>query len=400
MLEGDTINETKTIHSKKIYSITMVKNEMDIIESFIRYHLNIVDGMIILDNISSDNTLDIIKKLKDEGLPVHYIEDEDPNYAQDKKMNKLLKIAVDKFDADIILPLDVDEFITSKHHGNPREILEKFESPNYYLAKWKTYIPYFDKKIHNKFIPSQITYARDEELEAYYKVIIPKELVKNYSVTLSFGNHEIIFKNEKYQNIIKGIYNPDLSIAHFPLRFKEQTFSKIVMGWISSLHREDRGVCQSSHWENIFNKLKKDEEISNEDVTELATVYALEDDTRPVNIKEDPMDLTFCNNIDIIYTHDKINPISNILYGFESFSISHLDSKKESILNEQRLNKEITSLKISHLNFKKESILNEQCLNKESILNEQRLNKEIQFIIGIKRNDGTGKAFEKQDKKI
>ena len=58
-----------TIKNKKIFSITMVKNEMDIIESFIRYNLNILDGMIILDNGSTDSTLNIIKCLKDEGCP-------------------------------------------------------------------------------------------------------------------------------------------------------------------------------------------------------------------------------------------------------------------------------------------------------------------------------------------
>ena len=36
--------------NKKIFSISMVKNEMDIIESFVRYNANIFDGMIILDN--------------------------------------------------------------------------------------------------------------------------------------------------------------------------------------------------------------------------------------------------------------------------------------------------------------------------------------------------------------
>ena len=335
----------------------MVKNEMDIIESFIRYNLNIVDGMIILDNGSTDNTLNIIKKLKDEGLSVFYIEDEDSNYAQDRKMTNLLNIVVDKFDADIILPLDVDEFITSKHHGNPRKILEKLESPNYYLVKWKTYIPHFDKKINNKFIPSQITFARDEELEKYCKAIIPKELVKNYSVKLSFGNHDIIY-NKKYRDIIKSEYNPDLSIAHFPLRSKEQTFSKIVVGWISSLHRDDRAEGECFHWENIFNKLKENEEISNEDVTNLASEYALKGDAGPVNIKEDPMDLTFCNNIDIIYTPDKINPISNLLYGFESFSISHLNFKRESIVNEQRLNSEISNASLQL----KEMMLQEKLL--------------------------------------
>jgi hypothetical protein len=339
----------------------MVKNEMDIIESFIRYNLNIVDGMIILDNFSTDNTLTIIKKLKEEGLAVFYIEDDDSNYSQDKKMTNLLNIAVDKFDADIILPLDVDEFITSKYNGNPRKILEKLESPNYYLVKWKTYIPYFDKEINNKFIPSQITSVRDEELEKYYKVIIPKELVINYSAKLSFGNHEILY-NKKYRDIIRPIYNSDLSIAHFPLRSKEQTFSKIVGGWISALHRDDRVEGQSFHWETIFNKLKENEEISNEDVANMATEYALKGDARPVNIKVDPMDITFCNNIDIVYTNDKINPISNLLYVFELFSMTHLNFKKESIVNEQRLNTEMTSVSL-----KLEEMMEQEKLMKNKI---------------------------------
>ena len=112
---------------------------------------------------------------------------------------------------------------------------------------------------------------------------------------------------------------------------------------ISSLHRADRAEGECFHWENIFNKLKENEEISNEDVTKLATEYALKGEAHSVNIKEDPMDLTFCNNIDIIYTPDKINPISNLLYGFELFSISHLNFKKESIVKEQHLNTEISS---------------------------------------------------------
>ena len=50
----------------KVVSITMVKNESDIIESFVRYYLNVVDEMIILDNGSTDETLKILNKLKDE----------------------------------------------------------------------------------------------------------------------------------------------------------------------------------------------------------------------------------------------------------------------------------------------------------------------------------------------
>ena len=68
----------------------MVKNEADIIESFVRYNLNILDGMIILDNCSSDNTLEILNLLKKEGLNLYIIKDDDMDFDQTIKTNKLL----------------------------------------------------------------------------------------------------------------------------------------------------------------------------------------------------------------------------------------------------------------------------------------------------------------------
>ena len=67
-------------HNKKIFSISMVKNEMDIIESFVRYNINIFDGMIILDNGSTDETIKILSQLKIEGLPLIVIKDEDREF--------------------------------------------------------------------------------------------------------------------------------------------------------------------------------------------------------------------------------------------------------------------------------------------------------------------------------
>ena len=320
-----------TIKNKKIFSVTMVKNEMDIIESFIRYNLNILDGMIILDNGSTDSTLNIIKCLKDEGFPVFYIEDEDIKYQQDKKMSQLLRIAVDEFDADIIIPLDVDEFIITNDDGNPRTILEKLESPNYYLVKWKTYIPDFGEKIDNKFIPAQITFIRDEKLEKFYKVIIHKDLIKDYSVKLTFGNHDLIY-DQKFEHLIKSEFNPDLAIAHFPIRSKEQTLSKVIVGWINLPPEIKMAHLKMSnyHWQKMFKHIKEFGEIQNEDVIDFAKKFALESEDIKVNIEEDPMDLSFCRNIEIKYTNDKIRPISNIL---ENFDLTY----KESIVQKQLL---------------------------------------------------------------
>lgn len=343
------------VKDKQIFSISMVKNEMDIIESFVRYNANIFDGMIILDNGSTDNTLKILQLLKSEGLPLYIFEDEEQEFEQFTKRNQLLLKAFNEFEADIIVPLDADEFIISKDKGNPRKIIEKIESNTFGMVKWKTYVPDFNNDKNKKFIPKNIILARDESLERYYKVIIPKELVKNYEAKLSTGSHNLLY-DKKYENRIKRVICPNLRIAHFPIRSKEQTFSKIVVGWINDLHRLDRRVNDSFHWQKIFNKLKENEEISNEDVVNFAKEFALKDDISQINLQDDPIDLTFCKNIDIKYTNTKINPMSNLLEACEWLSLSYLNLKNEK-LEEEKLKIKIENLSLEIDKLKREKNL-------------------------------------------
>lgn len=341
----------------------MVKNEMDIIESFVRYHINIFDGMIFLDNNSTDKTLTILTLLKNEGLPIYIIEDEDEEFNFQKKINRILLIAVEKFKADIIVPLDADEFLISSNKGNPKEILERIEFPNFSLAKWKTFVPTFDKDNVEKFIPSKIIYARDDAVEKFYKAILPKELVEQCNVELINGSHDLIY-DQQYENSIKRIYNSDLIIAHYPIRSKEQTISKIVVGWINELNRVDRKEGENFHWKKIFNKIKKDE-IDNEDILNFAKEFALKDDNLEVNIQKDPIDLSFCGNLEIIYTPDKINPLSNLLERFEILSKSHTDFKRESIDKETSCKDKITDLSVKLSELHNERVVEEKLLNVE-----------------------------------
>src|SRR5262245_57664001 len=95
----------------RIVAISMVKNESDIIESFVRHHAPLVDVHYILDNRSADSTLEILRRLESEGLRLVVMSDEDGSYDQSRKMTDLMRRAAAETDADLILPLDVDEFL-------------------------------------------------------------------------------------------------------------------------------------------------------------------------------------------------------------------------------------------------------------------------------------------------
>lgn len=348
--------------NKKIVSIGMVKNEVDIIESHVRYNLNIVDEMLILDNGSTDNTLNILYELQKEGLSLHIIEDNSRRYEQATKMNQLLKKAVEEFNADVIVPIDADEFIISSKGGTPRGILENIDPNSYYLAKWKTYVPEFNENEDEKFIPSKITLCRDDVFEEFYKAIFPKELVLEYNVELSFGNHELYY-DSKYKDVIKSVVNPDLRIAHYPIRSKEQTISKIAVGWIYSLYRTGRIEGQSFHWRVIFDKLKENE-ISDEDITNFAKQFALINE-KNVTVHDDPMDVTFCNDIKIRYSNYEVNPISNILNSFEWIFTDFLNTRNALLDEEQRLKSVINDLSMEMYEFHNRKLLEEKQLRTE-----------------------------------
>ena len=308
----------------KIVTITTVKNEADIIESFIRYHLNIVDEMIILNNGSTDDTSYILDKLLCEGLPLIILNDSDKYFEPMVKYNCLLKKAVNEYDADIICPLDVDEFITCPK-GNPRNIIENIPNSTFYKVKWKTYVPSKTDNAEDRFVPSRITHVRDEKIETFYKVILTKDLFCNYDVRLKTGNHDLKYK-EKFEGDIHCEECDELRIAHFPLRSVEQMTSKVLVSYPNTLSRKNADSSISHHYPLMFNKIRQKGFLEIEDVIEFAKQYSLEENKqkeeleyKDIKIISSPMNLDFSTDTEIRYDFN-INPLNNVLDNYVYFA--------------------------------------------------------------------------------
>ncbi|MBQ6813458.1 MAG: glycosyltransferase family 2 protein [Methanobrevibacter sp.] len=333
----------------KIISITTIKNEADIIESFIRYHLNIVDSMIILDNGSTDDTSEILKKLEEESLPIVVIKDNDRYFEPFVKYNRLLDIALNEYDADIVCPLDCDEFI-SCDDGNPREIIEKIPEDSYYKVKWRTYVPLNDDNEDKTFVPSRITHIRDEKIERDYKVIITRELVENYNIKISIGNHDIDIDDE-YKDDVKCFDDTGLKLAHFPVRSINQTLSKVLVGYPNTLARKTVAKNTSFHYSVMFERILNDSNIFNitmDDVTLFAKQYSLDLDEKEsiymdeslIKVKNHPMNLDFCKDIEIKYSYDE-KPLNNLLNNYIYFA-RELSTHRNDV---DRLDREVDFLK-------------------------------------------------------
>src|SRR5438309_2714828 len=95
----------------RVVAVTCVRNEIDIVEAFVRHTMAVASHLLVLDNGSTDGTLDILRALKSEGLPLDIEQDPAPGYWQWQRMTRLMHQAVATLGADWILPLDADEFL-------------------------------------------------------------------------------------------------------------------------------------------------------------------------------------------------------------------------------------------------------------------------------------------------
>ena len=93
----------------KIFGVTLVRSEADIIAVTIRYHLQLgLDGVLVLDNASSDGTDQILERLAQTDNRVRWSRHEG-EYQQAELTTGLARDAF-RAGADWIIPFDADEF--------------------------------------------------------------------------------------------------------------------------------------------------------------------------------------------------------------------------------------------------------------------------------------------------
>ena len=232
---------------KKVVIITMVRNEEDIIESFIRHCNLFADDILVIDHDSIDSTSEILYKLREEGLPLHIEKKINIEHIQSECMTNLMHKAVKDYDADIVVPLAADEFLISRNLDiTVRQILVNLSTDTCAIPEYKFILTKPDDLYLGKFI-LDIPCSYDEKEAIYKKILLKKEIITD-SLVIGQGNHNLIDNNI----VVESPINNNLVIAHFPVRGEEQILSKYVIGWIANAAKYSTSTLSATHWKDKF----------------------------------------------------------------------------------------------------------------------------------------------------
>jgi hypothetical protein len=245
---------------KKIWAVSMVKNEKDIIESFCRYTLQFCDGLLIQDDYSLDNTREIIKQLIHEGLQIVLFESpilsDTNNFGENQfsVYNELARQAFEERGADWVLPLDADEFLFCIDYSNPRAELQKMDESLEYQIYSRTYIFENPPTLNSVFLPYQFqSFLRYPKEGRMSKTILSKRLYCDYHAQISIGHHHLEYNTEARPRIE---LTERLLSAHFPFRSAGQMLAKVIIGELKYKALPNRNNC-GLHWNIMYDAIKR-----------------------------------------------------------------------------------------------------------------------------------------------
>lgn len=242
----------KKISNPKLFMNILAKNEVDIIEHQILFHKAMgVDGFIVTDNNSSDGTKEIFEKYKEKGWIKEIINETSCNYEQVKWVDRMIKLARDKYNADWVINADADEFWCCEHGDLKTELAESFSNVIY-------------AKIFNVYPYDEDEFYKNDNLIANYKNIKPeiKEMLSPYSmytrqipkvihrtkgyITIKPGYHSVKMK------LSNKIFSENIHIYHYSLRSLEHFKRKMINGGASLKGTKSLAINEGQHWAYFY----------------------------------------------------------------------------------------------------------------------------------------------------
>lgn len=224
----------------ELHGLASIRNDADIVESWVRHHLRVLDRLHVVVHSPEDGTDEVLKALVAEGLPLDLTFHFDPAYPQ----SSLITRAARRLKPAYVFLLDADEFIR-QDRPTLESALSGVQAPAAYTFL-QTYL--WQPNELNEPPLAYLTHRLTEEGRATKLVLTPEFWNTHTTAIVSDGNHWLY-------NCIADIPDLPVQLAHFPVRSNEQMRMKTIIGTLAK-HLVDGTDRRGVHWGECFQKLE------------------------------------------------------------------------------------------------------------------------------------------------
>ncbi len=314
----------------KIAIVSMIKNECDIIELFIKHSFKFADKIFLMDHQSTDGTNLIVKKMEENGYNVSLSTISEVAFNQPKHMTIGTNEAARSGEFDYIIPLDADEFLSGPGGNEFKDILSASLSPKQWgYMDWVTFCPisgaYFDYTN-----PLTMCFrARSHEPGSFRKVIIGGKFAEDCKV--ASGNHFVTHPEFSIDPV-----QLDYAFQHVPVRSSDQIVRKILLSTYAFSLKSGRKPGENFHWYNMVRDIRNNNySLSDHALLDLSLTYG--DDIPDAQIPTVDQNRMMDISEDCTIEFSSLARI-NLIKSIDDFTMSLTESRTQEEFPETRTN--------------------------------------------------------------
>lgn len=237
----------------KIAVLSMVRDEADVIESFVRHHAAVADAICIIDHASIDGTSEILAALVDEGLPLTVLRYDGVAQVQSELLTELMATVFDE-GADLVLPLDADEFLWPEEGrtlSDVRADLQRLAVDKVYAWPWVRCCFIHPAEERDRLLPARPA-LRAIAPDVLQKIVIGRTAFETTHCRIAQGNHHALIETKQGISRLVPQKLGGAFLAHFPWRSAEQAAAKAATGWLANVAKYSRQTTKAFHWRDGF----------------------------------------------------------------------------------------------------------------------------------------------------